>query len=802
MKNIRSHKQFAVLGLAAACATVLMWPRQDTQPPAVGAVANALAGTANASGSLPGPGLRPTAYAAPTPRNDAQTKLGSGQLLQAVQLLSQARAANPASPAGAGNARSGGAVRSAVTAAAQIAALDRAGIPMRLRDGEKVRVNINLMMTYDEVQNPSLLDRATSTLRETLLSAGLQATRINGSPSLEASIPLARLEWVASLKPVAQISLMNMSRPAVFSDGATASNIDRLRSLGRYGQLATNLRKDLNGEGLTIAIVDHFTDRNDAIWKLQDAAEWPKNTAAQTDKLTLTASFDGAFGYRGPREGGNHGNAVTEIVYDIAPAAKFRLYDNAGAADWVAAIQDAANLNDRNVAQGEPRAQVITASVGFNLGAPGDGTGTGSGLKGLYDAIEAAKNNGVIVLNAAGNEAQMHWDGDSTAGAGANVLQDFVVGNTNANGAAIIDSVNPLTIEGRYGGCIPVGPKHMDDHLAEFDVSLGWNDWTSADNTTNADYKLELVHWADAVKRKGRVVTPAGWVAVAQSDYAQTGGGGQQPLEHISYAPTAASKTAACDAVGFDPEHYAGGGKFGVRITRKTVRASNFLRLISSGYEFQYAQADRSLIHPADSASVITVAALDAATSNLESYSSRGPVLAAGGARPAGQAVGNAKPDLANFANVDTVSYGDNVFSGTSSATPHAAALALLGLQHQRQLTHATVPASLPATATAQQKAERGALLKQRNVDLSDSVYESLVYVSSTGGNDLGPVGFDGSYGHGRLKFHVNSEACFLSATYDPKYRSLLPEQAAPLPAGQKSYDQLRTDNSAACARK
>ncbi|MFQ6309436.1 S8 family serine peptidase [Lysobacter capsici] len=182
------------------------------------------------------------------------------------------------------------------------------------------------------------------------------------------------------------------------------------------------------------------------------------------------------------------------------------------------------------------------------------------------------------------------------------------------------------------------------------------------------------------------------------------------------------------------------------------------------------------------------------------SYSSRGPVLAAGGARPNGQAAGNAKPDIANFANVDTVSYGDNAFNGTSSATPHVAALALLGLQHQRQLTNATVPAALPADATAQQKADRASLLKQRNVSLSNSVYDSLVYVASTGGNDLGTAGFDSSYGNGRLKFHAQSEACFLSATYDPSYRSLLPAQATPLPAGQKTYDQLRADNSASCA--
>ncbi|MGH8079323.1 MAG: S8 family serine peptidase, partial [Lysobacter sp.] len=783
MKKISPTKKFAVLGLAAACATVLVWSRQDAQQPSLGAPGDAFAATAKASGSLPAASVRPVAYAAPGPRNDAQAKLGGGQLLQAVQWLAQTQTGNAASSANAGSAKPGSAAHSATTAAAQIAALDRAGIPLRYRDGEKVKVNVDLALTYEQIQNPSLLDRATASLRETLLSAGLQAQQVNGSPTLEASVPLARLEWVASLQPVAQVSLMAMPDTAAFTDGAAASNLDQLRSLGNYAQLDAGLRRDLKGEGLTIAVFDQFADTTGQIKALQDADEWPANTAAVADKVTLFKPAAGAFGYTGQK----HGNAVVEIVYDIAPAAKFRVYDAGQTGDWIKGIQDAANLNALNEPQGEPRAQVFTASQGMALYAPGDGTGTGSNLKGLYDAIEAAARNGVLILNAAGNEAQVHWDGDSTAGAGNSVLQDFVVGNLDGNGAAIADNINPLRIDG-FGECVPVGGKTAADaKLTEIDVWLGWNDWTSANNNTDADYRLELVRWADAVTRNGRVVTPAGWVAVTQSDSAQTGAAGQQPLEHIAYQPTAATKTTTCNNV-FNAR-FGGGGKFGVRVVRKTANANNFLRLMSGGlHNFLYGEAERSLVHPADSASVITVAALDAATSNLEAYSSRGPVLAAGGARPNGQAAGNAKPDLANFANVDTVSYGDNAFNGTSSATPHVAALALLGLQHQRQLSNATVPAPLPANATAQQKADRVALLRQRNISLSDATYDSLVYVSSTGGNDLGTAGFDSSYGNGRLKFHANSEACFLSASYDAKYRSLLPAQASPLPAGQKTY--------------
>ncbi|KRA16931.1 S8 family serine peptidase [Lysobacter sp. Root604] len=802
-------KKNAAIGLAAACAAVLLWTQRDATPnPDAASQPNGNANSSTyASGIAAPPASLRVAYTAPTPRTPAQAKLGAGQLLEAVQTLPPELRAQALAAAAQGTPSAQAATAASVRA--QIAALDRAGIPQRWREGEKVKVNVDLALDYAAIQNPHLLAQASGALLAVLRAGGIQAQDIPGSPVLEALVPLAQLEWVAGQDAVAGVGLMHMADTVAFSDGATASGIDQLRALGNAAELPQALRKSLQGEGLTIAIMDQFGNTAGEIAALQTANEWPSNTAAEPDNLVMTPPTGKAFGAGGAK----HGNAVTEIVYDIAPKAKFRVYDAGANADWVRGIQNAANLNAQNQPQGEPRAQVITASQGGIAGAPGDGTATSGVYKGLYDAIDAASRNGVIVINAAGNHAQAHWDGDSGGAAIANVAQDF------DTATAGVQDTNTLSINVGQGAafaqCYPLFTAAGAAVANQLPITayLSWNDWASNGNLVDTDYRLELVRWRDQTQtfgrdpvtgRWGNIVTPAGWVAATQSDQSQNGGVGQEPLEGFSFVPSSNMATARCvDAyrgLSLGGAAISGGGMFALRVVRKSAGAANFLRITTGKLPLQYAQNERSILHPADSASVITVAALNAADSALEAYSSRGPVLAAGGARPAGQAAGNAKPDLGSFANVDTVSYGDNAFNGTSAAAPHIAALAALGLQHQRQRSNATEPAALPANATTQQKADRAALLSQRRSLLADVTYDALVQVSGTQGNDLGAVGFDSSFGNGRLKFHAQSQACFLSALYAPAYRSLLPAQASPLPAGQLSYDQLRTNNSATCS--
>lgn len=295
------------------------------------------------------------------------------------------------------------------------------------------------------------------------------------------------------------------------------------------------------------------------------------------------------------------------------------------------------------------RPKVITSSIGFYNAEPGDGTGA------VSTAINYAVSQGVLYTQAAGNQALGNWQG-TFADTDADNWYNFPNG----------DEINFLN----NGNPVPAG--------YPIQIFLRWNGWP----TTNQDYDLYLFR-----------CTPTCTTPYAGSENVQSGT--QPPIEAIQlFAPTTAV--------------------YGYAISRFDATGTQILDVMGHNLPTTVTRtADRSLIDPATGTGTFGVAAVYRSSPfALESYSSGGPALGAGGTL----AAGNAQPRLASYAVVDTWAYGNDSFNGTSAATPHVAGAAALIRQRFPNYTVAQVKTFLETNAI-----------------------------------DMGAVGYDSTYGAGRL---------------------------------------------------
>src|SRR5215213_3621117 len=147
--------------------------------------------------------------------------------------------------------------------------------------------------------------------------------------------------------------------------------------------------------------------------------------------------------------GNRHGTAVAEVVAAEAPAAQL----------YLICVDDVVSLAKAEAFVAAKRIPIVNHSVGwFNTG-PGDGTG---GI-GTPDRVVAdARADGILWINAAGNEAQRHWRG-TFVDANSNAYLDFAPG----------DDANVLDVPTGNGFC----------------AYLRWYEWPNPSH----DYVLELI---------------------------------------------------------------------------------------------------------------------------------------------------------------------------------------------------------------------------------------------------------------------------------------------------------------------
>lgn len=178
---------------------------------------------------------------------------------------------------------------------------------------------------------------------------------------------------------------------------------------------------------------------------------------------------------------------------------------------------------------------------------------------------------------------------------------------------------------------IPYGPGY------ETSIILSWDDWQAVDQ----DYELILMD--------------ADGNLLAKSEDYQDGQPGAIPAEGFFYE--------------FEDDNIyllAIENAFG-----EARGDATFDLFIHNGdFHPDYLVPDHSLSTPADARGAFAVGAVYWADDALEPYSSRGPT-----------ADGRIKPDIAAPSVVDSASYVDEGFNGTSAATPHVAGAAALLMQ-------------------------------------------------------------------------------------------------------------------------
>ncbi|MCD6518841.1 MAG: S8 family serine peptidase, partial [Anaerolineae bacterium] len=186
--------------------------------------------------------------------------------------------------------------------------------------------------------------------------------------TVQGLIPLAQLERLAQTPGVLYVRPPLRPLASVISQGAALIDADDWQSQG------------YSGAGIKIAVLDLGFQGYSALL----GSELPSTVH------TYSARFDGNL-----QATTNHGTGCAEIIYDIAPGSELYLVNFSTDVEF-------ANAVNYIRAQG---VQVVSCSIGWPIGGPGDGTGPIDQI--VHDACAA----GILWVNSAGNQAQRHWMG-------------------------------------------------------------------------------------------------------------------------------------------------------------------------------------------------------------------------------------------------------------------------------------------------------------------------------------------------------------------------------------------------------
>jgi hypothetical protein len=415
-----------------------------------------------------------------------------------------------------------------------------------------------------------------------------------------ALVPPAALETVAKSDAVTTVRAPFRPKALAVDQGVTTTGADWAKSIG------------YNGSGQSIAIIDlGFSGYSQAI-----------SSGALPAGLTTVnyCTHGGSFS-----AGTAHGTAVAEITYQMAPGAHLYLI----CIDNEVALSNAESYVKAN------GIKIVNHSVGwFNTGR-GDGTSAEPPGVPTPDSVVAdARANGILWVNAAGNEAQVHWGGGWLDSVPSN-------GWLNFNGGSEGDQ---FVVAGGGQAC----------------VFLKWDNWPKGAGGytySNIDYDLFVY--------PGSASLPAdpysGPTPVAWSVNEQSGGADQTPTEETCFTNPGLNASYKVAVFNYDAPFAQTLDLF---VEGDTSSISD------------HAEA-RSITEPASSPNAMAVGAVCWQSTAVEFYSSQGPTID-----------NRTKPDISGPDRTSSDVYGSTSscsggFAGTSAASPHVAGAAALVLQQK-----------------------------------------------------------------------------------------------------------------------
>jgi subtilisin family serine protease len=446
---------------------------------------------------------------------------------------------------------------------------------------------------------------------------------------VQAMVPLGELEALAELPSVWFIRLP--VRPFL----AQASREVRSEGLAVIGSEAWN-EAGIDGDGVEVGIIDsgYFNYKGLLGRELPEADKVVGKSFRQDRDLECRDCS---------RVAQMHGRAVAEVVHDVAPGASLFLTNFDTDVNFRRAINW---MIDQDV-------DVINTSLGFPSGCF-----TVEG--GIFEPEFAkARESGITWVTAAGNEADMHWEGawSDPDGDGLHNYTATDEGNT----------ISVVLVEFQY----PDGRRVATSLV---DLLFSWE--AASCRAALEDYEVVVMR-----DENGKLVALPPWNgSVGQlSDWIWQPG---VPIRGIFASED------------FDVSRVGDVVKYHIAIRKKRAGApsARFDLMISCpcrSIQYRSPEGSVSITEPSISPNVVTVGAVHhrvgrcgrslCTDGTLLFYSSRGPTKD-----------GRTKPDIAAPSHVSTTAFGrwtgdrqqDNFgFTGTSAASPHVAGAAALVVQ-------------------------------------------------------------------------------------------------------------------------